>query len=81
VPPAHTRLPCLLPPQRESYPLYDRLITNMVLFEGVDPERVYLLGFSAGGDGEAARCQLLAAGCCPLAARCWPLAASCQLLA
>jgi len=35
----------------ESYPLYERLIENMVLFEGVDPNRVYLLGFSAGGDG------------------------------
>ena len=35
----------------ESYPLYDRLIQNMVVFEGVNPNRVYLLGFSAGGDG------------------------------
>lgn len=30
---------------------FDRLITNMVLFEGVDPNRVYLMGYSAGGDG------------------------------
>ncbi|MGL4941953.1 MAG: hypothetical protein ACRC46_02040 [Thermoguttaceae bacterium] len=35
----------------ESYPLYERLIENMVVFEGVDPNRVYVLGFSAGGDG------------------------------
>ncbi|WP_299454612.1 hypothetical protein [uncultured Microscilla sp.] len=35
----------------ESYPLYDRLIENLVLFGGVDPNRVYLLGYSAGGDG------------------------------
>ena len=35
----------------ESYPLYDRLIENLVVFEEVDPDRVYLLGFSAGGDG------------------------------
>ncbi len=35
----------------ESYPLYDRLIENMVLFKGADPNRVYLLGYSAGGDG------------------------------
>ncbi len=34
-----------------SYPLYDRLIENMILFEGVDANRVYLLGYSAGGDG------------------------------
>ena len=34
-----------------SYPLYDRLIENMILFEDVDPNRVYLLGYSAGGDG------------------------------
>ncbi|MBF0316212.1 MAG: hypothetical protein HQK52_22535 [Oligoflexia bacterium] len=35
----------------ESYALYDRLIENMILFEDVDPNRVYILGFSAGGDG------------------------------
>lgn len=32
-------------------PLFDRLITNMVLFNGVNPSRVYLMGYSAGGDG------------------------------
>ena len=35
----------------ESFPLYDRLIENMILFYNVDPNRVYFLGFSAGGDG------------------------------
>ncbi|MBQ6518610.1 MAG: alpha/beta hydrolase [Anaerolineaceae bacterium] len=35
----------------ESYPLYDRLIEYMILTEHVDPNRVYLTGFSAGGDG------------------------------
>jgi len=35
----------------ESYPLYDRLIQNMVHFHNADPNRVYLLGYSAGGDG------------------------------
>ena len=35
----------------ESYPLYDRLIEYMILTEDVDPNRVYLEGFSAGGDG------------------------------
>ncbi len=35
----------------ESYPLYDRLIRYMILTENVDPNRVYLEGFSAGGDG------------------------------
>lgn len=35
----------------ESYPLYDRLIENLIAFCGADPNRVYLLGFSAGGDG------------------------------
>jgi predicted esterase len=34
-----------------AYAMYDRLIENLILFEGVDPDRVYLLGFSAGGDG------------------------------
>ncbi|MEE3177046.1 MAG: alpha/beta hydrolase [Verrucomicrobiota bacterium] len=32
-------------------PLFDRLIENLIIFEGVDPERVYLMGYSAGGDG------------------------------
>jgi|694.fasta_scaffold06464_8 predicted esterase len=32
-------------------PLFIRLIENMVLFEEVNPDRVYLLGYSAGGDG------------------------------
>jgi len=31
--------------------LFDRLIENMIVFEQVDPNRVYLLGYSAGGDG------------------------------
>jgi predicted esterase len=35
----------------DSFPCYDRLIENMILFEDVDPNRVYVLGFSAGGDG------------------------------
>lgn len=35
----------------ESYPLYDRLIMNMIAFYDADPNRVYLTGFSAGGDG------------------------------
>ncbi|MBM4020950.1 MAG: hypothetical protein FJ284_01670 [Planctomycetes bacterium] len=31
--------------------LFQRLIENCVLFEDVDPDRVFLLGYSAGGDG------------------------------
>jgi hypothetical protein len=31
--------------------LFDHLIRDMVLIEGVDPDRVYLMGYSAGGDG------------------------------
>lgn len=37
--------------QPESYIFYDRLIENMILFEPVNPDKVYLLGYSAGGDG------------------------------
>ena len=37
--------------QKHIDPLVDRLIADMVAFEGVDPDRVYLLGYSAGGDG------------------------------
>lgn len=32
-------------------PLLERLIEGMVAVRGVDPERVYLLGYSAGGNG------------------------------
>lgn len=31
--------------------LFARLIENMIVLEGVDPNRVYILGYSAGGDG------------------------------
>ena len=30
---------------------FERLIQDAVVFEGVDPNRVYLMGYSAGGDG------------------------------
>ena len=30
---------------------FERLIQDAVIFEGVDPNRVYLMGYSAGGDG------------------------------
>jgi predicted esterase len=30
---------------------FDRLITNMIVFEGVNPNKVYFMGYSAGGDG------------------------------
>ena len=32
-------------------PLFQRVIEHMVLFESVDPNKVYLMGYSAGGDG------------------------------
>ncbi|MBQ8639467.1 MAG: hypothetical protein IJ468_09880 [Lachnospiraceae bacterium] len=35
----------------ESFPLYDRLIMDLAAYENVDLNRVYLMGFSAGGDG------------------------------
>ncbi|MBL9140989.1 MAG: alpha/beta hydrolase [Phycisphaerae bacterium] len=31
--------------------LFARLIEDMVIVEGVDPDRVYIMGYSAGGDG------------------------------
>lgn len=37
--------------REETYPLLDALITYMTAVEHADPNRVYLLGFSAGGDG------------------------------
>lgn len=35
----------------ESYPLYDRMIADVIAYENADPNRIYILGFSAGGDG------------------------------
>ena len=32
-------------------PMFTRLIEDMVAVRGVDPEKVYLMGYSAGGDG------------------------------
>ena len=32
-------------------PLFNRLIETMVALRGVDPDKVYLMGYSAGGDG------------------------------
>ncbi|MBK1825733.1 transglutaminase domain-containing protein [Haloferula rosea] len=32
-------------------PLFSRLIENMVALRGVNPDKVYLMGYSAGGDG------------------------------
>jgi poly(3-hydroxybutyrate) depolymerase len=32
-------------------PFFDRLIENLIVFEEVNPNRIYLLGYSAGGDG------------------------------
>lgn len=37
--------------QRHIDAFFDRLITNMIVFEDVDPNRVYVMGYSAGGDG------------------------------
>ncbi len=31
--------------------LFDRLIQDMIVFENVDPNKVYFMGYSAGGDG------------------------------
>lgn len=35
----------------ESYPMYERLIEIMSVYYGIDTNRVYLVGYSAGGDG------------------------------
>src|SRR4029079_9553156 len=32
-------------------PLFTRLIEDMIVFEDVDPNRVYIMGYSACGDG------------------------------
>lgn len=35
----------------ESYPLYERLLENLSIHYNIDTNRVYLVGYSAGGDG------------------------------
>jgi predicted esterase len=37
--------------QEHIDPLFTRLIESMVALRGVNPDRVYLMGYSAGGDG------------------------------
>lgn len=37
--------------QEHIDPLFSRLIENMIAFESIDPDRVYITGYSAGGDG------------------------------
>jgi hypothetical protein len=32
-------------------PMFSRIIENAIAIEGVDPNRVYIMGYSAGGDG------------------------------
>ena len=54
----------------ESYPAITRLVENYIIFGNVDPNKVYLMGFSAGGDGTYAlseRIPYLFAACSPQA--------------
>ncbi|MFK7849451.1 MAG: transglutaminase domain-containing protein [Akkermansiaceae bacterium] len=37
--------------QNHIDPLFARLIENMIALRGVDPNKIYLMGYSAGGDG------------------------------
>ena len=54
----------------ESFPALARLVENYIIFGGVNPNRIYLIGFSAGGDGVYAlseRLPFLFAACSPQA--------------
>ena len=35
----------------ESFKFYDRIIEDAIVFHNADPDRIYLMGFSSGGDG------------------------------
>ncbi len=37
--------------QHHIDPMFEELVEHMIVFEGVDPNRVYIIGYSAGGDG------------------------------
>ena len=54
----------------ESFPAIARLVENYIIFNNVDPNKVYLMGFSAGGDGTyslSERLPYLFAACSPQA--------------
>ena len=54
----------------ETYPAFIRLIEDYIIFKNVDPNRVYLMGFSAGGDGTyqvSERIPYVLAACSPQA--------------
>ena len=54
----------------EATPAISRLVENYIIFRNVDPNKVYLMGFSAGGDGTYAlseRLPFLFAACSPQA--------------
>ena len=54
----------------ESFPAISRLVENYIIFNNVDPNKVYLMGFSAGGDGTyslSERLPYLFAACSPQA--------------
>ena len=54
----------------ESFPAITRLVENYIIFNNVDPNKVYLMGFSAGGDGTyslSERIPYLFAACSPQA--------------
>ncbi|KNC85388.1 hypothetical protein SARC_02422 [Sphaeroforma arctica JP610] len=46
--------------RREVRPLFDAIICNMIVNENVDSNRVYLFGYSAGGDGAFQMVPLMA---------------------
>ena len=55
---------------QEANPAITRLVENYIIFNNVDPNRVYLMGFSAGGDGTyvlSERLPFLWAACSPQA--------------
>lgn len=54
----------------ETYPAFTRLVEDYIIFKNVDPNRVYLMGFSAGGDGTyqvSEKIPYLFAACSPQA--------------
>ena len=55
---------------KESFPAITRLVEDYIIFNNVDPNKVYLMGFSAGGDGTyslSERIPYLFAACSPQA--------------
>ncbi len=70
--------------QPESFLFYDRIIEDAIAFHQADPNRIYLTGFSSGGDGVYAIAPMMperfaAVEMCAGSSSCWRFENLCNL--